>query len=140
MERMVRPFTALIREGLSGIMVSHAVVSAWDEKRNASLSAQVIGKRLRGDLGFSGIVLGDDFSMEALAGSGFEGEAAEAEALIAGADMVMAWPKNLRAVHSAILSALASGRLSRERLEEAAARIIAEKLRFGLSKEGAWTP
>jgi beta-N-acetylhexosaminidase len=130
---MVEPFAELIRAGPpSGIMVSHAVVPAWDGERNASLSAEVMGGRLRGELGFKGIVLGDDFSMGALAGSGFRPEEAAVEALIAGADMVMAWPLNLRSIHGSILQALEAGRLSRNRLEEAAARIIAEKLRYGL--------
>jgi beta-N-acetylhexosaminidase len=133
--RMIEPFAALIRTAApSGIMVSHAVVPAWDGERNASLSAEVMERRLRGELGFTGIVLGDDFSMGALAGSGFTPDEAAAEALIAGADMVMAWPMNIRSVHGSILKALETGRLSRERLEEAAARIIAEKLRYGIIK------
>jgi beta-N-acetylhexosaminidase len=52
--------------------------------------------------------------------------------LTAGADMVMAWPSNLRQVRGAILAALEGGRLTRPRLEEAAARIIREKIRLGL--------
>jgi beta-N-acetylhexosaminidase len=132
---LVEPFAALIRAASpSGIMVSHAVAPAWDGERNASLSAEVMGTRLRGALGFQGIVLGDDFSMGALAGSGFRPEEAAAEALIAGADMVMAWPANLRSIHGSILAALESGRHGRDRLEEAAARIIAEKLRYGIIK------
>jgi beta-N-acetylhexosaminidase len=135
LEYMVEPFAALIRAAPpSGIMVSHAVVPAWDGERNASLSAEVMGRRLRGELRFGGIVLCDDFSMGALTGSSFKPEEAAAEALIAGADMVMAWPMNLRSIHGSILKALEAGRLSRERLEEAAARIIAEKLRYGIIK------
>jgi beta-N-acetylhexosaminidase len=44
--------------------------------------------------------------------------------------MVMAWPRNLTPLHGAILAALENGSLSRSRLQEAAARIISEKLRF----------
>jgi beta-N-acetylhexosaminidase len=46
--------------------------------------------------------------------------------------MVMAWPGNVRAVHGALVSALEAGTLDRKRLEEAAARVIAEKIRYGL--------
>jgi beta-N-acetylhexosaminidase len=134
--RMVQPFAGLIRAAPpAGIMVSHAVIPAWDGERNASLSAEVIGKRLRKELGFNGIVLGDDFSMGALEGSGLKPEEAAVEALIAGVDMIMAWPMNLRTIYASIFKALKDGRLSRKRLEEAAVRIIAEKLRCGLIKK-----
>jgi beta-N-acetylhexosaminidase len=46
--------------------------------------------------------------------------------------MLMAWPLNINAIHTAILNALREGRLSRARLEDAAARIIYEKLRLGI--------
>jgi hypothetical protein len=44
--------------------------------------------------------------------------------------MVMAWPGNVRAIHGALVSALEAGTLDRKRLEEAASRVIAEKLRY----------
>lgn len=133
LDRMVRPFAGLIRDThVPAIMVSHIVVAAWDEARNASLSPRVIQDWLRGGLGFTGILLADDFSMSAVADSGIESGAAAVEALNAGLDMVMTWPKNLASVHRAILSALQEGRLPRERLQEAATRIILEKIRYGL--------
>jgi beta-N-acetylhexosaminidase len=46
--------------------------------------------------------------------------------------MLMAWPLNINAIHAAILEALREGRLPRTRLEDAAARIIYEKLRLGI--------
>jgi beta-N-acetylhexosaminidase len=135
LERMTAPMAALIRSGVPAIMVSHALVPSWDPDAIASLSPRIIGSRLRGELGFKGIVLADDFSMAAAGGAAVRPQAAgqqAALALTAGVDMVMAWPGNLRSVHAAILEALRQGRLSRERLEEAAGRIIYEKLRLGL--------
>jgi beta-N-acetylhexosaminidase len=76
------------------------------------------------------MVVSDDFSMGAVIG--LSPAAAAVEALNAGVDMIMVWPKDLSATHAAILGALRDGRLSRERLLEAAARIIAGKLRYGL--------
>jgi beta-N-acetylhexosaminidase len=137
----VKPFAALIEgqggqgegEGphITGIMMSHALVPAWDTERIGSISPALIGRWLRGDLGFGGIVLADDFSMTAAASS-LDPEEAAVLSLAAGADMVMAWPSGLLKLHRAILSALEQGTLSRQRLEEAAARIIAEKIRLGL--------
>jgi beta-N-acetylhexosaminidase len=131
LDLMVRPFAGLIREfSLPGIMVSHVLVLARDPKRNASLSPAVIQDWLRGELGFSGIILADDFSMEAA--SGHREEEAAVEALTAGADMVMAWPATLRYTHRAILQAVEDGRLPRERLREAVEHILFQKLRFGI--------
>jgi beta-N-acetylhexosaminidase len=131
----VQPFAALIRDASSlpvaGIMVSHALVPAWDPERIGSFSPVLINNWLRGDLGFRGIVLADDFTMAAAA-SRISPEEGAVLSLAAGADMVMAWPSGLRKLHRAILAALAQGTLSRPRLEEAAARIIAEKIRLGL--------
>jgi beta-N-acetylhexosaminidase len=132
--RAVRPFADLAGgDGIhvTGIMVSHALVPAWDPERIASLSPALIGQWLRGDLGFGGIVLADDFSMGASAFR-LDPEEAAVLSLAAGADMVMVWPAGLRKLHAAILSALEGGTLSRRRLEEAATRIIAEKIRLGL--------
>jgi beta-N-acetylhexosaminidase len=136
LNRMIQPFAGVIRNTQPpAIMVSHIVVPAWDRERNASLSPKVIKDWLRGKLGFTGIVMGDDFSMGAVADSGLSLEDAVVEALNAGVDMVMTWPRNLRGVHEAILTALQEGRLPRERLKEAVERILVEKIRYGLIQE-----
>jgi beta-N-acetylhexosaminidase len=133
LDLMVRPFAGLIRElPLPGIMVSHVVVPSRDPERNASLSPAVIQDWLRGEMGFSGMILTDDFSMGAALVSGRREEDAAVDALAAGADMVMAWPASLRRTHRTILRAVEEGRLSRERLREAAEHILFEKFRFGL--------
>jgi beta-N-acetylhexosaminidase len=135
---MIGPFVGLIRaifDSPAAIMVSHVVVEARDPARNASLSPAVVNGWLRGELGFEGIAIADDFSMGAVASSGIGAAEAAIDSLNAGVDMVMAWPKNLSATHGAILSALKTGRLSRSRLEEAVRRILIEKLRYGLITE-----
>ncbi|GHV60534.1 glycosyl hydrolase [Spirochaetia bacterium] len=136
---MAAPFAALIEARLPAVvMVSHALVPAWDRENIGSLSQAVIGDWLRGELGFTGIVLTDDFSMAAAvdtpraSSSRRSPESAAVRSLAAGADMVMAWPLNVRQIHGAIVAALKNGSLSRDRLREAAARIIAEKIRLGL--------
>jgi beta-N-acetylhexosaminidase len=138
LDEMVKPFAELIRAlQPSAVMVSHIVVPARGGERNASLSRPVIQGWLREELGFRGFVLGDDFSMKAVSSRGLSPEAAAVEALKAGVDMIMAWPSGLSRLHRAILDALAEGQLSRERLREAAGRIIAEKIRRGLIPDEA---
>jgi len=134
LDEMVKPFAGIIRGiELQAVMVSHVMVPAIDPRRNASLSPAVIQDWLRGELGFEGIVVADDFSMGAV--SGLSPQAAGLEALNAGVDMIMVWPKDLAATHAAILAALRDGRLPRERLLEAAGRVIAGKLRYALMGE-----
>jgi beta-N-acetylhexosaminidase len=131
LDKNVLPLARLIEQDLAaGVMVSHAVASAWDPGVNASRSRPVVSVWLRQNLGFSGMVLGDDFSMGAISAAGLREEDAVIEALNAGVDMVMAWPRSLGRLHRAVLGALKDGRLTRERLEEAAARILREKLRW----------
>jgi beta-N-acetylhexosaminidase len=133
LDKTVRPFAEIISaERPAGIMVSHVIVDAWDTGVNASRSQAVISAWLRKSLGFGGIILGDDFSMGAISAAGLREEDAVIEALNAGVDMVMTWPRSLGRVHRTIMRALNEGRLKRERLLEAASRIIYEKIRCGL--------
>ena len=135
LDEMARPFAGIIRNlSPPAIMLSHVIVPAMDNK-NASLSRVVIEDWLRGELGFQGIAMADDFAMAAIAASGLSPSAAAVEALNSGIDMIMIWPRDMNSVHTAILAALRAGRLSRERLLEAAERIIAEKIRHGIISE-----
>jgi beta-N-acetylhexosaminidase len=131
--RRVRPFAGLIAAGLApAVMVSHSRVPARDGENSASLSRLVMETWLRGELGFTGLIIADDFSMTAASVSGLAPEEAAVRSLASGADMVMVWPGKIRPTHRAILAALRQGGLSRERLREAAERIIFEKLKRGL--------
>ncbi|MCL2373774.1 MAG: glycoside hydrolase family 3 protein [Treponema sp.] len=132
LDEMAKPFAGIIRaRSPSSVMLSHVVLPAVDNL-NASLSRAVIEDWLRGELGFEGIAMADDFAMTAVSGSGISSAAAAVKALNAGIDMIMTWPHEITLVHAAILEALHQGDLARERLLEAAGRIIAEKIRYGI--------
>lgn len=79
------PFRALAPRALMG-MTAHILYSAWDPERPATLSPTVIGKIIRGEIGFDGLLMSDDIAMQAL--SGPVGERAQA-ALAAGCDVVL---------------------------------------------------
>ncbi|MDR0290872.1 MAG: glycoside hydrolase family 3 protein [Treponema sp.] len=148
LEELAAPLVALISSGhVRALMVSHSAVPALDSAI-ASLSPIVMGQWLRQELGFSGIIICDDFSMAAAGGlpshegqSSLKPETAAVLSLAAGADMVLVWPPDLRRTHRAIVAALAAesaaddGGLTRRRLQEAAERIIFEKIRMGLINE-----
>ena len=128
LNELAEPFAGIIRElSPPAVMVSHVMVPALDSRANASLSRPVIEGWLREELGFQGIVIADDLAMGAVVSRD-----AIVEALLAGVDMIMVWPQSITSAHNAILNALQNGRLPRIRLEQAAERIIAEKLRYGL--------
>jgi beta-N-acetylhexosaminidase len=131
---LAAPFESLARDGrVRAIMVSHSLVSSRDSVNVASLSPAVMGGWLRQEWGFEGLIICDDFSMAAAGGaSAGRPETLAVQSLAAGADMVLVWPPDLRRTHREIQAALNDGRLSRERLREAAVRIILEKMKMGL--------
>jgi beta-N-acetylhexosaminidase len=78
------PFRAL--NDMNWAMTAHIVYSALDATRPATLSPVVIDEVIRGAIGFAGVLVSDDLSMQALGGS--LGERA-AGALAAGCDVVL---------------------------------------------------
>jgi len=130
------PFRAAIHAGVSTVMLSHVLAPALDPSAPVSVSRAAIAA-LKSHLGFRGIVMTDDLQMAALSGLGGP-EAAAVAALSAGADMLMvSGGRTALSVRAALVAALAKGTLSRARLEDAASRVIAQKLRFGLDAETA---
>lgn len=67
-------------------MTAHVVYRAIDGDDCATCSSEVIGRIIRGDIGFDGLLMSDDLSMKALAGSLSE---RTRRALGAGCDMVI---------------------------------------------------
>ncbi|WP_137392062.1 beta-N-acetylhexosaminidase [Rhodoligotrophos defluvii] len=61
------PFKALADMPLA--MTAHVVYTALDPERPATTSPQVIGEVIRREIGFDGLLMSDDLSMQALAGS-----------------------------------------------------------------------
>ena len=155
MAELAAPFDTLIRretiEDTGGkfsngfaraIIVSHSVVPAWDSENIASLSEKVMGTWLRRELRFKGLLVSDDFIMEAARRpvntnnrSLLAPETAAVLSLAAGSDMILVWPPALGRAGDAIQTALDNGSLSRERLQEAVERILFEKLRMGMIRE-----
>jgi beta-N-acetylhexosaminidase len=78
------PFAALA--DLPMAMTAHVVYTAIDKTAPATLSAKVIKKVIRGEIGFGGLLMTDDLSMKALSGSFTE---KCHRALRAGCDIVL---------------------------------------------------
>ncbi|REJ04349.1 glycoside hydrolase family 3 protein [Microbacterium bovistercoris] len=127
------PFSAAVQAGVRAIMTAHIAVPAWGETP-ATLNPAVLGM-LR-DEGFDGVIVTDALDMAAIRETvGIGGGAVRA--LAAGADLLCVGnptnpgpamlpdqdERDFRAARDAIVAALRSGELSRERVEEAAARV-----------------
>lgn len=84
------PFAALADAPMA--MTAHVVYSDLDPGFPATLSASIIGSVIRGDIGFTGLLMSDDLSMNALAGS--LGERAS-RAIAAGCDVALHCNGNL---------------------------------------------
>ncbi len=131
--RELVPFAAAVDAGIASVMTSHIVVSAIDPELPATLSKPVLDL-LRERLGYDGVLVSDALDMAgACAGRGIP-EAAVLS-LAAGADLLCIGPEKpeslVRETQAAIVAAVDAGRLTRERLEEAVARIDAMLDRLG---------
>ena len=78
------PFTTLKDAPMA--MTAHVVYDAWDADRPATLSPTVIHDIIRGQIGFTGLLMSDDLDMKALTGGAGEKAAA---AIAAGCDLAL---------------------------------------------------
>ena len=119
------PFRAAIAAGIPGLMIGHLHAPALEPSasRPATLSRAVITDRLRGTLGFDGVIFTDALDMGAIdQGDGRPEQEPAVVALLAGADVPLLPADPHRAARS-IRDAVRSGALPIDRLEDAAARI-----------------
>jgi beta-N-acetylhexosaminidase len=115
------PFRAAVRAGVEAVMTAHVVVPELDADP-ATLSRAAV-RLLREELGFGGLVVSDALEMRAVAGT-VGAEEAAVRALAAGVDaLCLGHDLELGPVHAAVVAAVESGRLSPERLADAATRI-----------------
>jgi len=126
------PFRRAVSAGVATIMTAHVVVPAFDPGRPATLSSAVVTDLLKQSMAYGGVVLSDDLGMKAVAATHPLGEAAVA-AIEAGCDMVLlcnSTPAEQAEALEALIHAAESGRLSRQRLDDAFARQRETKARF----------
>jgi beta-N-acetylhexosaminidase len=151
------PFRAAIKAGVGSVMVAHIGLPQLDptkvsplppEKRirpidtdeageiaaeNVSTPASVsptIGRLLRNDLKFNGLIVTDAMSMSGLTIYFTQDEVA-VRALEAGADMLLK-PADNDAAHRGVREAVRNGRLTEQRIEESARKVLAAKYDLGL--------
>lgn len=125
------PFESGISAGVPMIMVSHNIITAYDDKKPASLSLSV-HKLLREKLGYEGVIITDDLDMDAIKEySG--GESPYVLAVQAGNDMlcISEWDKATEEIKAAV----DDGRITETRINESVIRVLEMKLRLGIISE-----
>ncbi|MGM9640737.1 MAG: glycoside hydrolase family 3 N-terminal domain-containing protein [Faecousia sp.] len=131
LETELVPFQAGIDAGLPMIMAGYiACPNVTGDELPAPLSHALIQELLRTDLGFRGVVMTDVLLREDINRLYPDGQAA-VMALEAGCDLLL-MPKDLETTAQAILAALETGELERQRLEESVLRVLELKLEYGI--------
>ncbi|HEX5431906.1 MAG TPA: glycoside hydrolase family 3 N-terminal domain-containing protein [Bryobacteraceae bacterium] len=129
----LKPFEAAIAHGADAIMTAHMAVPAIEpEDIPATVSSKVLTGLLRKDLRFQGLVVTDAMDMLGITNE-FKGPEASVRAIQAGADVLLMPPDPEKAIR-AVVAAVQKGRISRKRIDESAARVLAAKIRVGLTK------
>jgi beta-N-acetylhexosaminidase len=129
------PFRAAVSAGASAIMSAHLAFPglAKGAARPGTVMPEVLTGLLRDSLGFKGLVVTDALDMGALVRTYGAGEAAVL-ALAAGADLLLQ-PAGAGTAVTAIVHAVESGRISRERLDRSVRRVLSLKQRLGLFEQ-----
>lgn len=122
------PFQAGINAGADAILVSHTFITAVDPAMPATLSAPV-HDMLRSEMGFGGVIVTDDLSMQAVASIYGAGDAAIL-AVLAGNDLLCC--TEYKTQYNAVLNAAKNGQIQRETIRSSVLRILRwkEKLRL----------
>lgn len=146
-----KPFREMIESGQDMIMSAHIQYPQLDDTKYqskltgeeltlpATLSHTILTDILRGELGYDGVIVTDALDMKAIADNFGEAEAC-VMALSAGADLLCnpvsitgtEDVSKLDMLYETVHAALSDGRLSPERLEEAAFRVMRLKLKYGI--------
>ena len=154
------PFQAAIDAGVGSVMVGHIALPQVDSTvvrplpknlkgkptdtdeageiidEKASMPATmspVLGRILRNDLKFTGLIVTDALSMSGLT-IYFNPEESAVRALEAGADMLLK-PVDVDAAFRGVRDAVKSGRITEQRVEESVRRIMAAKYDLGLVEQ-----
>ncbi|MGH9347443.1 MAG: beta-N-acetylhexosaminidase [Vicinamibacterales bacterium] len=126
------PFRAAIAAGVAFMMTAHVLVPALDDTHPATLSRSIVGGLLREELGFEGVIVGDDLEMYAIAKHYAVADAA-VQAIAAGCDGLLVCSGSVEAQAAALealVHATENDRLPFRRVEDALSRQRRAKERF----------
>jgi beta-N-acetylhexosaminidase len=128
------PFRKGIEAGTQLIMTAHICLpNVTDESIPSTLSPLILQEKLRGELGYKGIIITDSMGMGAITQE-YSPEEAAIRALEAGCDIILD-PADYVSAFEAVVSAVESGRLTVAQIDERVSKVLALKKRI-LEKRG----
>ena len=124
------PFRAAISEGVAGVMTAHIALPAiGSDTVPATLAHNIVTDLLRDSLRFRGLTVTDALSMEGV-GKGYSVARSAVLAVLAGADVLLK-PTDTRTAIDAVVSAVETGEVTRDRIDASVRRLLELKLRVG---------
>lgn len=125
------PFEQAFKSPTDMVMVAHITADKVSKDGlPAALSYNMITKKLRNELKYTGVVITDSMEMGAIANHYTSAESA-VMAIKAGADIVL-MPYDFKKAYKAVLKAVKSGEISEKRLNESVLRILKLKEKYKL--------
>ena len=125
LEELLKPYRALLKEGVKVVMASHSSVNGVKMHANK----QLITDKLKGELKFDGFVVSDWESVQNIPGNSLEEKLTTA--INAGIDMLMQ-PQNFNQCGSLIIDAVKNKKIPESRIDDAVRRILTVKYNMGL--------
>ncbi len=123
------PFRKGIETGTQLIMTAHICLpNVTDESIPSTLSPMILQEKLRGELGYKGIIITDSMGMGAITQE-YSPEEAAIRALEAGCDIILD-PADYVSAFEAVVSAVESGRLTMAQIDERVSKVLALKKRI----------
>ena len=129
------PFRAAIAAGVDAVMSAHIALPALDpgQQRPGTLSPPILTGVLRDSLHFEGLVTTDALNMGAIVKE-VGADEAPVLAFLAGSDLLL-MPTDVGRAIDAMVRAVESGRISRDRVDQSVRRVLEMKARLGLFQQ-----
>ncbi|MEY2195976.1 beta-N-acetylhexosaminidase [Neobacillus sp. BF23-41] len=128
------PFEQAINSGADVVMVAHILLPKLDAAFPSSMSKNIITGILREQLDYSGVVITDDMTMEAIIDHYSIGKAS-VESVKAGSDIILVGHDYNKIVEtiSSLKTAVQKGEISEQRINVSVSRILKLKKKYGIN-------
>lgn len=126
------PFKEGIAAGVEMIMVAHiAAPEITGGNMPSTMSSVIIQEKLRGELGYEGLIITDALEMGAISQK-YDSASSAVETVKAGADLIL-MPLNFIEAVNGIIRAVNKGVIEEKRIDESVCRILSFKLKAGVT-------
>jgi beta-N-acetylhexosaminidase len=126
------PFAAAVQVGTPFVMMSTAIYARIDATHPAAFSSTIITGMLRGDLGFTGVVISDDLGQAAQV-RGYAVGTRAVDFIAAGGDLVLTVvASQAKAMTAALLAKADADPAFKAKVDAAALTVLREKQALGL--------